>query len=301
MFKVEKTDGDTDNASNEVTTYHITWPVTPIDKTFAIRVRKLVDKSRSYGSTLLKSVEQLVKSESKAGYPVPLAVALNMQHSYTKAKIIRNYYSITPKIPKIAADYNQMNIMELSRKYDFSPLLLLKHVWLHRGVDSTVVANAINGITPNSPALTAYDRQQYKIAYSEDLENRENRDDAAKFANIAENKFVEYFRSLGINLKSENDLINEQMASSGRAVLTPDILFLDKVYINGTLCKWLDFKNYSCLDVAFLLKNNIRQAEKYNKEWSSGALCYRHGFLSDIKIPSTLLLDVSNLPISWQF
>lgn len=285
--------------------FYISWPSQPIDKQFAVALRKLVDKSRNYSVTMLESVKQLVLSENKSGHNINLEKALSIQHTYAKAKIIRIYYTIPRKVNNMVRDYKSSgNIMNISYKYDVPPLIAIRYIFEHLGMDQNIIKVILNNTpqqlaTMNTEPLTSTDIEQFTIAYNNDIESRKNRDEAALAANNAEKKFVNYFRSLGIQLHDENELSAAQIVENGRAVLTPDILFIDDVFINGTKIAWIDFKNYSCLDVAFLQKNNRAQAEKYYNKWGGGALCYRYSYLNDIKIDNTMLLSTDALPIIW--
>ena len=108
---------------------------------------------------------------------------------------------------------------------------------------------------------------------------------------------VNYFRSLGIRLYDQAELVEQQIKIFGRAKFTPDILFIDKVFINKTRIGWIEYKDYVGTKVPFLYSSNKDQSAKYFKEWGTGAMCYRHSFVSNLSIDGAILLDATALPI----
>ena len=80
-------------------------------------------------------------------------------------------------------------------------------------------------------------------------------------------------------------------------LLTPDILFDQPVQIEigGTIymIRWMDAKNYTLINVPFIMKSLISQATKYNEVFGLGAFVFRYGFDNNIKIPNVLILDGS--------
>lgn len=279
--------------------FYFYWKSNPIPVNFAREIFKLVNKSRSYSPKMLDTVRQLVKSEEMAGSKLSLDVALNIQHIYIKSKIVNRYYQIATKAQVLSTEYINTPILNISKKYDFPPLLILKTVWETKMNYSEIKKIIKIGPDQAKSMLSDWDYKQLKQAYEFDTESMPNQQKAAEDARVAEKRFVEYFRNLGINLKDENDLINEQMSEFGRVSLTPDVLFTDEVFINDVPIKWMDFKNYACLDARFLLLNNIKQAKKYYEKWGMGALCYRYSFLADAHIDGAMLLDARCLAVNW--
>lgn len=94
--------------------------------------------------------------------------------------------------------------------------------------------------------------------------------------------------------------MREQVEKFGRAVITPDLLFLDEVYINGVRVHWIDYKDYIGTKIHFLFSSNSGQSGKYTEKWGTGALCYHRGYVEGLVIPGASLLDARSLPVEFE-
>jgi hypothetical protein len=102
-------------------------------------------------------------------------------------------------------------------------------------------------------------------------------------------------RSQGIRFKTEDELGDEQHAKYGRRVISPDILLLDPVIVNGTPIRWIDAKNYYGAHI--VSKRLIsRQLESYVKEWGPGAIVFGMGFSDMFSVPGVICLDTTPFP-----
>lgn len=274
----------------------ITWNGTTIPREFVTKLRRIITKNNTYGKELLPALRYLVQSNPDDG--VTLGAALNMQHAYTKAKIIRNYWRLAEKASLMERSYKGDNILDVAKKFDSPPMLVFKLIMEYRGVDSKLISQMLRGeAKPFDPA----DAKQLEIAMENDAESFPNTQAIAEAAMCTEGLFINWLRESGVKLKTENDLRAEQEALSGRASLTPDALFQEPVFINGTRVAWIDFKNYCGVDAPYLIKSNLNQAKKYHIEWGVGAICYRHGFIEGLPLEEFAIpLDGRSVPIGWE-
>ena len=148
--------------------------------------------------------------------------------------------------------------------------------------------------------LKGRDLEQFKKAEKIDAESTFNQELITKMAHDNEKIFVEYINSLGIKFQTQDDLVKLQTAVYGRPVLTPDILFIDEVYINDTRVYWIDFKDYAGTDIRFLYTSNMNQSVKYSEKWGTGAMCYRWSYVNNLDIPGCILLDTTCLKIKFK-
>ena len=86
--------------------------------------------------------------------------------------------------------------------------------------------------------------------------------------------------------------------SEGRAVITPDLLLLDDVRINGIPCAWIDAKHFFGAALGFPRKKTQKQVDRYVAEYGYGAVVYRHGFCNSLRLKGAILLDSSPLDLS---
>ncbi|BCS83339.1 hypothetical protein QLL95_gp0784 [Cotonvirus japonicus] len=98
-----------------------------------------------------------------------------------------------------------------------------------------------------------------------------------------------------IKYKTEQDIIREKLYN-----LTPDILLEEPILITTNDAKkqkvnWIDAKNYTLINIPFIIKNLKKQAQKYNNTFGNGAFVFHYGFDESVNIPDTIILDGSFL------
>ena len=69
-------------------------------------------------------------------------------------------------------------------------------------------------------------------------------------ADLFEDILADWFEAQGIRLRRQPEMVKEQSELLGRPVRTPDLLFLDHVYINGQPVAWIDAKHFYGADGA---------------------------------------------------
>jgi len=240
---------------------------------------------------------------NKINSDITLDQYISIRDMIIKQKIMDKHNIMKQFIHLAYRDYqNGMKIIDISIKHDASSSRILKEIFLMRGYGPHLVKQLFNkGITDEiTPYFYPYDLHQFNSTWEKDIDSMKNQKKVANIAQKNETIFVDFFRNLGIRCKTQDDLVEEQMLTDGRAVSTPDILFLDAVYINDVRVFWIDFKNYSGIDATFFFKSNGKQATRYNKLFGPGAICYNYSFVSGMHIQDTLLLDGSALELVYQ-
>ncbi len=288
--------------------YYINWVNHPIDRQLYKHIVKYVNTKDDYGPFNTDHLTQLVaylhKHNSLPSHNIEDLTQLQKQQLHAirtivlKHKIIRNYHKLDHKIDRIKNEYTHTSILSLSTKYDFAPLHLLKKI-LTILYNKSVVHRLTAGITQPQTELNERDLQQYLLAEQHDSESAINQQQAKQRADTNEDLFVEYFRSSGIKLKTQNDIKMDIASNPQLPILTPDILFIDTVYINNAKIAWIDYKDYVAVPSSFLHTKNVQQAEKYFNQWGDGAIAYRLSYVEDAAIPHAMLLDASGLDIPY--
>jgi hypothetical protein len=195
---------------------------------------------------------------------------------------------------KIATEYASNNILDLSVKYDIPPLMLLRSILIELGYSSTVLYHVYTRGTPAEKFLHDRDLKQFYSALENDISDVKSQQQVGIFAQTAEDDFVHKLKQTKIGIKTQDDLTKEQMEEFGRAIMTPDILFTDIVYINGTRVNWIDFKSYTLLPQTFIFSSLIKQSTKYNLEFGNGAFVFLYG-APNVSIPKTIILTTDAL------
>ncbi len=278
--------------------HDIVWPVYPVNTTTYSTIAAYFKSSRDYSPMTGAGLRDVAELIARTDPAVTVEQALAIRNIVIKDKIVKGYARINTSIARIAEMYDRGDdILALSTRFDFPPLSLLRSIFMRLGYSTGALHSVFaNKKSPNT-VLERRDVEQYKKAEKHDAESVISQQQAAVVAADNEKAFVDYVRGLGIALQTQDSLTEQQMSDCGRAVLTPDILFMDEVYINGKRVHWIDYKDYIGTNVGFLLESNTKQAAKYMKEWGPGALCYHRSFVSNVTIPGTLLLDMGALPV----
>jgi len=287
-FTCERVDG-------AVPTFNITWTNRNIDIIDIKKIGGVVNNSTDYGALSSKTLNMLRTHTTLDKHQIASA-----RSALLKNKIIGNHNRMNLLVARIVPEYETDGILAISRKYDFPPLNLLRGILLRKGYNTSKLHDIFVSKTNAANVLSAYDMQQYVAAEANDAESMFDQQMITDIAAANELAFVNYFRSLGITLKDENELAAEQIESHGRMIATPDILFIDTVFINGTQIAWLDYKDYIGTNVRFLYMSNVKQAHEYEERWGQGAICYHYGFIAGMTIPGAMLLDAHALPIKLQ-
>jgi hypothetical protein len=288
---------------NGKTVHHIKWISKPVNKHAFIQLAKWLDKHNDYApinDSKMQALSHLLATvNGKYATNISMGQLFAIRNIAVKHKIIRNFSRMNTIIDEIAAQYCAgATILKLSQKYDFPPLNLLRGIFIYLNYDTAAVYAIFANKSGPTDVLSGRDLEQYKLAEENDAENSFDQQSIAKIALDNETMVINYLISLGINLRTQDQLTAEQTKTFGRAVLTPDVLFTDVVYVNDHRIFWLDYKDYMGTNTKFLYRSNYKQVEKYTKEWGPGALCFHYSFTEDMNIPRALMLDGSILPIN---
>jgi len=223
---------------------------------------------------------------------------ISIRNVAIKDKIISNYYRMNSHIGEVTRKYLKgVDILELSRYHDFPPRNLLRGILLKIGYSSRQIYSIFANKTSPDDLLSTRDWEQFHTADEHDAERTINQREIAVVAASNEDAFVKFFVDHGIELVTQEFLVEKDMAEHGRAVNTPDILFVDTVFINDRRVHWIDYKDYVGTRTNFLYTSNKKQVGRYANAWGPGALCFHHNFVDNMKLPKTQMLDAGTLPI----
>lgn len=260
--------------------YNIQWPVKFISQQLIGELYDHMWQLRTYGKLPPHMITSLCSTYN---------VSSDAVKSVYRIAVTQKSIEARRKIPKqVSKEYETTNITDLAAKYDVPPLLLLRVILIDRGYSSTALYHVYKDGSPEK-YLHDRDLKQYYMASENDITDIKHQRKVGTRAAAAEKRFVDAFRETGVNIKTQDDLVQEQMKKYGRAVLTPDLLPVDTVYINGKRVNWIDFKSYTLLPNTFIFSSLISQAEKYNKEFGPGAFVFEFG-APNIKIRNTMIL-----------
>lgn len=274
------------------TGFEIQWETDPISRQVYKRLRDYF-VTTGYGPA--GTAEHAKIAALAAENELSPAQVTSIRNIVIKDKIIKNHGRMNAMIAGLSAAYDRAGILQVAAKYDFPPLNLFRGIMLHRGVSASDMYKIYTYKVPPETILRGRDLEQYIFAERNDANSTFNQDLAAERAAAAELAFVNMLKRAGLRVRTQDELAREQIAAVGRAVNTPDVLFDCAVTINGKSIAWIDYKDYVGTNTSFLLKSNKAQAARYVAEWGAGAMCYGPGFIDDVTIPGTMMLDCTGI------
>lgn len=220
---------------------------------------------------------------------------------FLSAQIALRSYRKLDRIPNnILFGLNSSDLLQISNRYKVPPLALVKKSLEIKGYPKFTIDRYIN--EPNM----IEDSNIYNLVlkgWENDPENPTTFKIIFDKARDYEIEVEEALKETGVFFKTQEDLTKEQIEIYGRAVLTPDFYFPDPVTIivshpDGSITdhkiNWIDVKNFMFLGASFITKSIKEQAEKYVKEFGSGALLFHYGFVNSVEIPDTIMLSGSD-------
>lgn len=227
---------------------------------------------------------------------------ISLRNAMVKQNIINIQPVVEESVGELVVLYRrEMDIVDIAKMYRYPPLLTLRAILMKRGCNPDSVRQlfrkgVIEGTreTTNDARYTPLyprDLRQYKRAAAHDIEAAEVNARVVREADALEQEFVGALAALGLKFLTQEQLVAEARTRGEQPRLTPDVLFIDKVTINGKRVAWIDYKSYVGSSVKFLYVANKRQAAKYTAEWGPGALCYGLSYVEGLRVKGAQILD----------
>lgn len=239
-------------------------------------IKKIFDKIiNKFSNTSIKIPDYFCKE-----------IILSIRANLMREHMIKNHKKVISNKNKIFNDYlSGMNVLELSTKYDGSPLNILRLVFMKK------YNKKLTQLIKKNNKLNKRDREQLDLAISNDLYALINQDEVLKKSTDFELKIQKILDKLGIKYKTQEQLAEEQIKITNKATNTPDFLILDDLYINGKKINWIDAKNFYGLNTKYLKKRIKHQTKKYLDTWGSGSIIFNLGFCSKLNVDDILFID----------
>ncbi len=221
--------------------------------------------------------------------------ALSLRSALLQQKTVYGHQAMRSRGRQIHRDYMQgMSVVELSQKYDFPPMNIFRQILSEKGWSKSKIKEYVRAPSRFS------ERERKEFEAAEEADNVSNVDQSETHlrADVFENILADWFEEQGVRLRRQPELVKEQSVEIGRPKVTPDILFLDHVEINGQPVAWIDAKHFYGADVGFQRKKMLKQMMRYIDEWGSGAIVFRHGFSENLYMAGVTMLDASPLDLN---
>lgn len=218
--------------------------------------------------------KNIITSPKFKQYNITLEQIQSIRSSFVKNKMINKHPFLLKNTNKIINDYNnKINILEISKKYDGSPLNIMRVILL-----KTNSKEKVKKIFNNPSLLNEYDYNQFILAKENDDFALINQDETLKKAIDFEKQIEEILIKNNIIYKTQEDLTQEQIKSHGKAFSTPDFLIESELIINNREIKWIDAKNFYGSNIKFVKSKIKEQTKKYINNYGNGCIIFNLGF-----------------------
>ena len=256
----------------------------------------IIDKTKSappksYRKIKYKKINKIITSiYKKFNTKLNDRIIISINSSYMKDYIVKHYNNLYKYQNQILENYSSMDILELSKRFDLSPVTIFKLVF-----EKKYMMNLSNIIKNKNLILDKYDKEQFDKASKYDiyfqLDQTKSQDDAANF----EKQIEEFLIKNKVEYLTQEQLAKEQLSSTGKVTNTPDFLIKSELVINNKKINWIDAKNFYGANIDFIRNKIKKQIKKYIDEYGSGCIIFSLGYNSKLNIMDTLCIDYQQL------
>ena len=271
----------------------IKWKTKAVTKEVQNKAGKIACIPGEFGFLPEERVQEIaVKLD---GMPITLEQALSLRAALNQEKSVYSHSKLMRRSNELSRRYDSgESVIALSKRFDAPPVNTFRAILTGRGWTKNRIKETLN---KNPSKLNKRDREQFELAESVDRVSSVNQTETQTAAEVFEEILCSYFESVGVRFRRQEELLREQTKQEGRAILTPDLLLLDDVRINGVPCAWIDAKHFFGADLKFPKKKTQKQVDRYVAEYGQGALVYRHGFCEGLRLRGAIKLDSSPLDL----
>ncbi len=259
---------------------------------------------------LSKSEESILRKKiTKYNKLYDLDININLLYSirsaYMSEKMMLNNHKLIRKSKDFFEKYNNgMNILQISQKYDFAPILILKQILYKFKLSKPSVKdifhlhldNNQDGITKKYK-LDERTVSQIPIAIENDLFNRVDQSESIKNSENFELILGKYLTSKGVTFKTQDILVNEQIKKYGRPISTPDFLIESELLINGKNIKWIDAKNFYGANTKIIRRSIQKQTKKYIDNYGIGCIVFSMNYSDKLNFENVMLIDYNEVKL----
>ena len=272
---------------------NIRWKTNAVSKDVQVKAGKIACIPGEFGFLPEDRVQEIASQLD--GMTITLEQALSLRAALNQEKSVYSHSKLMRRSNEISRRYGSgESVIALSKRFDAPPVNTFRAILTGRGWTKTRIKDTLN---KNPSKLNKRDREQFELAESVDRVSSVNQTETQNAAEVFEEILCDYFASLGVRFRRQSDLLNEQTRREGRAIITPDLLLLDDVRINGVPCAWIDAKHFFGADLKFPKKKTQKQVDRYVTEYGQGAIVYRHGFCQSLRLRGAVQLDSSPLDL----
>jgi hypothetical protein len=218
--------------------------------------------------------KNIINHNNYKKYNITYDIIKSIRSSYIKNKMIKRHHFLIKNTNSIIKDYKEgINILEISKKYDGSPLNIMRIILL-----KTNSKEKVKRLFNKPELLSENDFKQFTIAKKNDDFALVNQDEILVQSNLFEKKIENVLKKNNIDYKTQEELSNEQIKIYGKPINTPDFLLKSDLKINGKNIKWIDAKNFYGSNINFVKSKINEQTKKYINNYGQGCIIFNLGF-----------------------
>ena len=256
------------------------------------KIKEILVKPGIYTKLTDEEIDKIKKLINKNNKLIASnAIIRSIRSAYINERELINIINYKKNKNKIIKDYyKNNNIFILSKKYDVSPiriikLLLKKHHVSNNNINKIflLVSKKKYEIIKKKYSFNINFLKNIKKVIDNDIFNTTTQDIVKEYATKFEKKLEYSIDNIyKLKYKTEEQLKEEQKIKYGRAILTPDLYLMSDLYINKIKINWIDAKNYYGANTKIIVRNLKKQIDKYYKILGSGAIVFSLGYSSEL-------------------
>ena len=271
----------------------VNWELNAVPKDVQKKAGEIIMRRGEFGFLPQERVDEIADQIQELS--ITLEQALSLRNALNQEKSVYSHHKLMRRSNELNRRYDSGEaVISLSKRFDAPPVNTFRAILTGRGWSK----NRIKESLKEPSRLKKRDREQFELAESLDRVSSVNQDETHKASMVFEDVLYAYFDSIGVRYRTQDELMVEQKKAEGRAVITPDLLMIDDVRINGVPCAWIDAKHFFGADLKFPRKKTQKQVDRYVAEYGHGAIVYRHGFCDGLRIQGAEQLDASPLDLT---
>tara|TARA_B100001093_G_C26607792_1_gene918795 strand:+ start:130 stop:957 length:828 start_codon:yes stop_codon:yes gene_type:complete len=242
---------------------------------------------------LNNQVINILKEFAKNNNNITLEDILSIRSAYMNIKIMKRHTKLLKNINKFYKLYKKrINISEMSKKYDLSPIQLLKHIFLKMNFSKHEIKEFF--YLKNLSKLNSFDINQIKFALKNDIFNKVDQSEQLKNSGNFEKEIEIFLVQNKIKFKTQEQLAKIQIQKYGKPINTPDFLILSDFFINNQKINWIDAKNFYGANTFLINKKIKKQVDKYINKFGFGCIMFSLNFSEKLSFDNVLFVNFYN-------
>ena len=227
----------------------------------------------------------------------------SMRSSFMSEKMMISNNKLKRKSKEIFKLYKSgIDILEISKKYDFAPILILKQILNKYNLSKLSIKDIFHSYIKNNinylqKKYKLKERliSQIKLAINNDIFNKIDQSESIRNSENFEISLGKYLTNNGVKFKTQGMLVKEQIKSHGHPFSTPDFLINSELIINGKIIKWIDAKNFYGANTILIKKSIKKQIKKYINNYGFGCIVFSMNYSDKLDFENVILIDYNQL------